>query len=327
MRSHQKPEGAPTNSRSPRPAWRGASSSTHEEHSYREPSNPNHATEEFLQARGRLFGIAYRMLGSVSDAEDIVQDVWLRWQRYDHEQVREPAAFLATTTTRLALNMLQSARARHEAYVGPWLPEPVDTGASPELLAESAESIEIAVLFLLERLSPFERAAYVLREAFRYPYPEIAEILLTTEANVRQLVSRARKHLTVEQHSPVTPSEQQRFLRAFLEAAQSGDLEGLESILTADVVSYTDGGGKYQAARIPLVGRTRVVNFVLAVSKWYWDGVDVQWLEANGQPALRLFAHGEQIALIAISASTDGIDRLFWMVNPSKLDGVLPIPG
>lgn len=267
------------------------------------------------------------MLGSVSDAEDVVQDVWLRWQRYDHERVREPGAFLATTTTRLALNMLQSARARHEAYVGPWLPEPVDTGASPELLAESAESIEIAVLFLLERLSPIERAAYVLREAFGYPYLEIAEILFTTEVNVRQLVSRSRKHLAVERHAPVTTSEQQRFLRAFLDAAQSGDLVGLESILTADVVSYSDGGEHYQAARIPLVGRVRVVNFVLAVSKWYWDGVDVQWVEANGQPALRLSAHGEQIALIAISATADGIDRLFWMVNPAKLDGVLPIPG
>ncbi|GAA3861612.1 RNA polymerase sigma-70 factor [Leifsonia kafniensis] len=289
-------------------------------------SDLDRAADAFLLVRGRLFGIAYRMLGSVADAEDIVQDVWLRWQRCDRDAVREPAAFLATTTTRLALTLLQSARARREAYVGPWLPEPLDTSTSPEVSVERNETIQIAVLFLLERLSPVERAAYVLREAFGYPYSEIAEILTATEVNVRQLVSRARKHLAIERHAPVGATEQQRFLTAFLEAAQAGDLAALESVLTADVVSYSDGGERFQAARIPLVGRSRVVKFVMAVSEWFWDGVDVEWVEANGQPAVRLSAHGEQIALIAVSATTEGIDRIFWMMNPEKLDGVLPNP-
>lgn len=325
MRFHPKNQIDPLSARKPRPAWRTASQATPGGHPLGDRSELDRAADAFLLVRERLFGIAYRMLGSVSDAEDIVQDVWLRWQRCDRDAVREPAAFLATTTTRLALNLLQSAHARHEAYVGPWLPEPLDTSAGPEGSVERTETIEIAVLFLLERLSPLERAAYVLREAFGYPYGEIAEILTATEANVRQLVSRARKHLAIERHAPVGASAQQRFLTAFLEAAQLGDLAALESVLTADVVSYSDGGGHVQAARIPIVGRSRVVKFVMAVSEWFWEGVEVEWIEANRQPAVRLSAHGEQFALIAVSATNEGIDRLFWMMNSEKLDGVLPI--
>jgi RNA polymerase sigma-70 factor (ECF subfamily) len=265
------------------------------------------------------------MLGSAADAEDIVQDVWLRWQRYDRATVREPAAFLATTTTRLALNQLQSARVRHESYVGPWLPEPIDTGTNPELAAESEETLEIGVLFLLERLTPTERAAYVLREAFDYPYNRIAATIDVTEANARQLVSRARKHLATEKHPSVMPSEQRRFLEAFLSAAQSGDVESLEDLLAEDIVSYSDGGGMAQAAHFPLVGRDRVVKFVRAVSEWFWNGVDVEWISANGRSALRVTAYGEVIALLTISATAEGIDRLFWIVNPIKLDWIRPV--
>lgn len=149
----------------------------------------------FRNARGRMFGIAYRMLGSVSEAEDILQEVWIRWQTYDRSKVQNAQAFLATTTTRLAINVLQSARVRRETYVGPWLPEPVDTSGDPALGAERGEALEVAVLMLLEKLTPTERAAYVLRQAFDYPYEQIAEIIGQTNANVRQLVSRARKHL------------------------------------------------------------------------------------------------------------------------------------
>ena len=172
----------------------------------------DHATAVFAEVRPRLFGIAYRMLGSAAEAEDLVQDVWLRWQTYDGAAVADPAAFLATTTTRLAINVLRSARVRRETYVGPWLPEPVDTEADPHLGAERGEALNLAVLMLLERLSPTERAAYVLREAFDYPYPQIAAIVQVGEAAARQLVSRARKHLRSERRAPVTGTEQRRLL-------------------------------------------------------------------------------------------------------------------
>src|SRR6187431_2401898 len=158
-------------------------------------ANLDDALEVFQRVRRRLFGIAYRMLGSAAEAEDIVQETWLRWQGTDRQAVHDPPAFLATTTTRLAINALQSARARRETYIGPWLPEPVDTRASPELGAERREGLELAVLVLLEKLTPTERASYVLREAFDYPYEEIARILDLKEANVRQLVARAHKHI------------------------------------------------------------------------------------------------------------------------------------
>ncbi|MGR0319760.1 RNA polymerase sigma-70 factor [Agromyces sp. ZXT2-3] len=282
------------------------------------------AVATFSELRPRLFGIAYRMTGSVADAEDLVQETWLRWQQTDRSVVREPAAFLATTVTRLAINALQSARARREAYVGPWLPEPIDTGANPEVLVEQDESLGFAVLLLLERLTPNERAAYVLREAFAYPYRQIAEIIHATEASARQLVSRARKHLETGRHASVPAPERRRLLEAFLDAAQTGDLTRLEALLTDDIVSYSDGGGLAQAARFPLVGRERVVKFVRAVSEWFWTGIDIRRIEANGEPALLLAANGSPFALFAVDATVDGVDRLFWMVNPGKLGAVLP---
>jgi RNA polymerase sigma-70 factor (ECF subfamily) len=197
------------------------------------PSAPDvdEAAATFAELRPRLFGIAYRMLGSVADAEDVVQDVWIRWREYDRSAVRDPAAFLATATTRLAINELQSARVRREAYVGPWLPEPIDTGDDPELAAERDEALEFAVLLLLERLSPTERAAYVLREAFAYPYDRIAEIVQTTEANARQLVSRARRHIADGRRASVRSADRQRLLDAFRDAAHDGDLDALESVV------------------------------------------------------------------------------------------------
>ncbi|MET0933881.1 MAG: RNA polymerase sigma-70 factor [Mycetocola sp.] len=285
----------------------------------------DHAFEVFAHAEPRLFGIAYRMLGSVADAEDIVQEVWLRWQRHDRASVREPAAFLATTATRLSINVLQSARVRHEDYIGPWLPEPIDTSENPELTVERGETLEIAVLYLLERLTPAERAAYVLREAFAYPYDRIAAIVESTEANARQLVSRARKHLESHRQAPVAATEQRRFLAAFLEAAQAGNLAALESLFTEDVISYSDGGGVVHAARFPIAGRTRVAKFMAAVSEWFWDDIEVTWIEANGSPALRFDIDGDTFGMFTLSVSDGGIDRLFWMLNPAKLDAILPL--
>ena len=182
----------------------------------------------FNTVRPRLFGIAYRMLRNAAEAEDIVQDVWLRWQSTDRSVVENPRAFLATTTTRLCINLAHSARTRRETYADAWLPEPVDTSGDPALGAERGEALKLAVLLLLEKLSPTERAAYVLREAFDYSYRQIAAILNMAEENTRQLVFRARKHIAAGRRTPVSSEEQRHFLEAFIDAAQGGDMAGLE---------------------------------------------------------------------------------------------------
>ncbi|QXE33791.1 RNA polymerase sigma-70 factor [Streptomyces sp. GMY02] len=278
------------------------------------------ATSDFMAARPRLFGIAYRVLGSAVEAEDIVQETWLRWQRTDRAAIREPAAFLATVTTRLAINFTQSARMRRESYIGPWLPEPVDTSVDPQLGADRAEALGLAVLFLLEKLNPVERAAYVLREAFDYPYKRIADIVETSEANARQLVSRARKHLSAERREPVSPSAHRRLMEVFLAAAQTGDLPVLEEVLTADVVSYSDGGGVRGASRIPVVGRVRVSKFLAAFAPRFWPQSEIRWVEANGRPAVLVSSDGHAAALLSVEVSARGIERVLWMMNPAKLD-------
>ncbi|MFJ8009935.1 RNA polymerase sigma-70 factor [Streptomyces fagopyri] len=284
-----------------------------------EANSLEQAARDFMAARSRLFGIAYRVLGSATEAEDIVQEAWLRWQTTDRTDVREPAAFLSTVTVRLAINCAQSARVRRECYIGPWLPEPVDTTADPQLGAERAEVLDMAVLFVLEKLNPVERAAYVLREAFNYPYPQIADILETSEGNTRQLVSRARKHLSAEHREPVSSTAHQRLLKAFVAAAQTGDLAALEEILSADVVSYADGGGVRGASRIPVVGRTHVAKTFAAYAPRFWPGTEIRWVEANGRPAALVTAHGEATALVITDASERGIERVMWVVNPAKL--------
>ncbi|MFI8230216.1 RNA polymerase sigma-70 factor [Streptomyces sp. NPDC085900] len=277
------------------------------------------ATRAFLAARPQLFGIAYRVLGSATEAEDIVQEAWLRWQNTDRGAVREPAAFLATITARLAINLAQSARVRRESYTGPWLPEPVDTRADPQLGAERAEALDMAVLFLLEKLNPVERAAYVLREAFDYPYPQIAEMLELSEANTRQLVSRARKHLSSDRRRPVEPAAHRRLMRVFLAAAQTGDLAVLEGLLAEDVASYSDGGGVRGASRIPVFGRRRVSRYLAAFAPRFWPGKDIRQVEANGMPAALVLADGKAVALLCLDASERGIERLLWVMNPRKL--------
>src|SRR3954453_17703989 len=209
------------------------------------------AVATFNQVRPRLMGIAYRMLGSHTEAEDLVQEVWLRWQAADRSAVQSPVAYLSTAVTRLAINASQSARARRETYIGPWLPEPVDTSADPTLGAERGEALSFAVLLVLERLSPQERAAYILREAFDYPYEQIAGILQSSPVAVRQLVSRARKHLRAERRRPASGAQQRQLLEAFVAAARIGDLARLEQLLAEDVISFSDGGGIRGASRIP----------------------------------------------------------------------------
>ncbi|MEU9885795.1 RNA polymerase sigma-70 factor [Sphaerisporangium sp. NPDC051011] len=288
------------------------------------PEGLEQAAEVFAGVRPRLFGIAYRMLGSATEAEDLVQDAWLRWQAYDRATVDNPAAFLATTITRLAINAAQSARARRETYVGPWLPEPVDTAADPYLGAERGEALEFAVLLLLERLTPTERAAYVLREAFEYPYRQIADITRLNEAAVRQLVSRARKRVLVERRTPVARADQRRLLTAFVTAARAGDLAALEELFAADVISYSDGGGAVRASRFPVVGASRVARYVRAFADRFWAGVEVTWASTNGQTSALLSRDGEVLAVLTVTASAQGIDQVLWMMNPAKLTAASP---
>jgi RNA polymerase sigma-70 factor (ECF subfamily) len=275
----------------------------------------------FAPVRPRLFGIAYRMLGSAAEAEDIVQDVWLRWQSANRSAVENPPAFLATTTTRLCINLAQSAQSRRETYVGTWLPEPVDTSSDPGLGAERGEALKLAVLVLLEKLSPTERAAYVLREAFDYSYRQISDILQMEEANVRQVVSRARKHIADGRRTPVSSDEQRRLLEAFIAAAQKADMAALESLFAEDVVSTSDGGGIVRAARVPVAGRERVAKFIAAASH-FWKGVTLAWVETNGQAAVLVSRDGVPVALTTIDASAHGIDQIVWILRPSKLAAI-----
>jgi RNA polymerase sigma factor (sigma-70 family) len=202
----------------------------------------------FLSVRPRLFGIAYRMLRSAAEAEDIVQDVWVRWQTANRSAVRDAAAFLVTTTTRLAINVIQSARARRETCVESWLAEPVDHSADPRLGAERGQALACGLRLLLEALTPTERAAYILREAFDYPYRHIANALGLEEANARQVVTRARQRVAGGRRMPAESSEQQRLLDAFVAAVQDGDVAGLQSLLVSEVVASWDGARLARAA-------------------------------------------------------------------------------
>jgi RNA polymerase sigma-70 factor (ECF subfamily) len=241
----------------------------------------------FAPVRPRLFGIAYRMLRSAAAAEDIVQEVWLRWQSTNRNEVENPPAFLATTATRLCINLAQSAHSRRETSIGEWDREPVDISVDPELRVERGEALKHAVLLLLENLSPFERAAFVLVEAFDYSCRQIADILKVEEANVRQLTSRARKRIAKGRRKPARSEEQRRFMEAFIGAVQKGDMAGLEGLFAEDVDSYSDRGGRSRSAKHPLSGYKNVTTFNPAVISHFWKGVPPAWEETNGQESLR----------------------------------------
>ncbi|MBO3085817.1 RNA polymerase sigma factor SigJ [Cellulomonas fengjieae] len=281
---------------------------------------PDTDVRAFEDVRPRLFGLAYRMLGSVAEAEDVVQDAWVRWQGTDRRAVRNPAAFLTTTTTRLAINASTSAHARRETYLGPWLPEPVDTSADPALGAERAEALETAVLLLLEKLGPAERAAYVLREAFGYSFREIAEVLGLTEVNARQVARRAREHLASARSVPASPARRRRLVESFAAAARAGDLDGLERLLVDDVVVRPDGGGEVHASRLELVGVARTMTFLDNVLRKYWHHSTFRTVEVNGGAGLLVAtADGVPQALVTLDGSQRGIEHVYIVVSPSKL--------
>jgi RNA polymerase sigma-70 factor (ECF subfamily) len=251
---------------------------------------------EALRQHG--FGVAYRMLGSVSEAEDVTQEALLRLTRQEGT-INEPAAWITTVVTRLSINVLRSARARRESYVGPWLPEPLleDPAPGPASRAELADSLSLALLVLLERLSPVERAAYLLREVFGYEYAQIAEIIEKTEVASRQHVTRARKHLEASRpRFDADEAARDALLERFLAAAEEGDLEALEELLAKDAVLYADSGGKAMAPQEPLVGAAQIARFMAAVSQVRpaSDAFENRRVRVNGQPGRLLRGPAEQ---------------------------------
>ncbi|CAL9584283.1 ECF RNA polymerase sigma factor SigJ [Streptomyces sp. enrichment culture] len=287
------------------------------------------ATGVFEEHRPVLLGVAYRMLGRLADAEDVVQDAWLRWSAADRGSVREPRGYLVRVTTRLAIDRLRQIKSRGETYVGPWLPEPYVTdytdhaGTVPDAAERAvlADSVSLAVLVVLESLSPLERAVFVLREAFGYPYAEIAAMLDRGEAAVRQLAGRARKH--VDERRPrydVDPALRRDLTERFLSAAAGGDLEGLMSLLAPDVRLVGDSGGKARAPLRVLESADKVGRFVLgAVRKGGVSGASLRFLELNGGPAALILTGGEPDAVLQVEVSEGRIQALYVIRNPDKL--------
>ncbi|GAA0609248.1 RNA polymerase sigma-70 factor [Kribbella sandramycini] len=285
----------------------------------------------FEAARGRLGAIAYRMLGSAAEAEDVVQETWLRWAGAKRERVEVPEAWLTKVLTNLCLNQLASARARRETYVGQWLPEPLLAGdpmLGPLETAEQRESVSIAVLTLMERLTPNERAVYVLREAFDYSHREIAEILELSEAASQQIFHRAKKHVADgKARTAVDAATARRIVEEFLAAAMSGQTEPLVKLLTGDVVAIGDGGGKVPARASAFVGVKAVAAFLrglfkpAAVKRAYVGGSpDMYAGVANGEPSIVVVVGGTVVGIMHLEVTADGITAVHTAVNPDKLE-------
>ncbi|MET9832464.1 RNA polymerase sigma-70 factor [Streptomyces sp. NPDC006385] len=282
--------------------------------------------DEFETHRPRLFGLAYRMLGSADEAEDTVQDPYLRFSGADRGGIEHPAAWLAKVVTNLCLTRLTSARARREQYVGPWLPEPVvtsDGALGPLESAEQRDAVSMAMLVLLERLTPTERAVYVLREAFAYGHREIAEVLDLTEANCRQLYRRAVRRVgEPRSRFESTPERREELVELFVAAARDGDLARLEKLLAADVTWSSDGGGKVTAARRPIEGREKVSRFLAGATRTFLAGVDFTEVEINGASALAVWTGDTLLSVLAFELRDGVIAQAWAVVNPDKLEFV-----
>jgi len=283
------------------------------------------SVEVFTQYRPLLFSIAYRMMGSAMDAEDLIQESYLRWQAADRERVDSPKAFLTTIITRLCIDQWRSARMQREEYIGPWLPEPILSSPFDDP-TQMSDSISIAFLTLLESLSPVERAVYLLREVFDYEYAEIAKIVDKSEANCRQMVKRAKDHLVAARpRFAVQPGEHERLLMKFSQACATGDLNGLLAVLAEDVVGLSDGGGKVTAARNPIYGADKVARFMLGVMNKQPQGFAVQVQVINGQPAVVGYVNNQPYFILMIEVGEGHIQRVYNILNPDKLKS-LPAP-
>jgi RNA polymerase sigma-70 factor (TIGR02957 family) len=273
--------------------------------------------DPFVTHRGLLFTVAYEMLGSAADAEDVVQETWLRWADVDQAKVRDPRAYLVRIVTRQALNRLRTVSRQREDYVGEWLPEPLLTSPDVAADAELAENVSIAMLTILETLGPTERAVFVLHEVFETPYDEIAEVVGKTPAAVRQIAHRAREHVAVRRpRMQVDRAEQEATLQKFMAAVTSGDVQGLVEVLAPDVVLIADGGGLVPAARKPLIGAQRVVAVLARVADLSDLVATTAWF--NGMPGARFNVAGDDTA-VSLVIENDLIARIYAIRNPNKL--------
>ncbi len=274
-------------------------------------------TEDFEQHRQFLIGVAYRMLGSLAEAEDIVQDAYLRWTASDRSAVDHPRAYLARIVSRLCLDRMKSAASRREQYVGTWLPEPVIAPPTEPL----ADDISVALLLTLERLSPLERAAFLLHDVFDLDYAEIAETLGRTEAACRQLAARAREHVRDERpRFDATPESRARLTDAFQAAMVQGDLEGIARLLADDAVFYTDGGGKRLAALNPIYGKDKILRFLVGAAKkgGLLHPAEIERVQINGMPGF-VFRREEGVETLSLDIANDRIVALYGIRNPDKL--------
>ena len=291
-------------------------------------------TDVFEEHRSLLTGVAYRILGSASDAEDVVQEAWLRWSTVDPGRVDDPRAYLVTVTSRLSIDRLRSARSRRESYVGEWLPEPVSEAPDGAARAEMADSVEFALLVVLETLTPLERAVFVLREAFQFPYAEIARVIGREEAATRQLARRARDH--VQERRPrfeADPAARRRITERFLGACMEGDLAGLTGLLAEDATLVGDGGGKAKAPLRVLEGASKVGRFLASLpgnadrffaslgiaSPVPWDEIRFEITEVNGGPAAAVSFGSRVVALVVLEVVDDRVQHVYLVANPDKM--------
>ncbi len=284
-------------------------------------------TQTFSEHRPLLFSIAYRMLGSVMDAEDMVQETFLRWQDAPVDDVRAPKPYLSTVITRLCIDQLRSAKVQREQYIGPWLPEPIVTEETAEVDEHLAlaDSLSMAFLVLLERLSPVERAVFLLHEVFEYEYPEIARIVDKSEANCRQLVHRARQRVTAGgQRFQPTPEQLEQITQRFIAASAMGDMQGLIELLSDDVMLWSDGGGKVSAALNPIRGADRVARFFIGLAKKMPPDTTFRIARVNGNPGFVSYIGGA-VYFVAEVSFADGRVQSFRIVNnPDKLRHIPP---
>jgi RNA polymerase sigma-70 factor (ECF subfamily) len=293
------------------------------------PASDDATLEAFDRHRRLLFRVAYQMLGSVADAEDAVQDAWLRWSAADRADVEDPRAYLVRITSRLALDRLGAARTRRETYVGPWLPEPLLTDAAPDPgeAVELGEQVSLALLVVLETLSPLERAVFVLREVFGMPGAEVAAVVDRSEAAVRQLAHRAREH--VEDRRPRFDADrgaQREVTERFFAATAGGDLDALMAVLAPGVVLVSDGGGVTSAARRPIVGADKVARFLTAIAAQGFavPGLDVRLTDVNGTPGVAAWVEGRPFMAVSPVVDEGRVQQVLVVVNPDKLTGLAP---
>jgi RNA polymerase sigma-70 factor (ECF subfamily) len=287
------------------------------------PSVAEQQPDVFTEHRPLLFSIAYRMLGSVMDAEDMVQETYLRWQQAPRDDVQSPKSYLSTVVTRLCIDQLRSAKTQREQYIGPWLPEPLVADETPDEHLALADSLSMAFLVLLERLAPVERAVFLLREVFDYPYPEIARIVDKSEANCRQMTRRAKRHVSEHrQRFQSSPEQIEKIAQRFLQAAQGGDVESLIELLAEDVTLWSDGGGKVSAALNPIYGADKVARFFAGIATKMPPAFSLRLGRVNSEPGIIMYIGKMAYGVISAELSGEKVAAIRIVINPDKMQRV-----